>query len=501
MSDAPVAASVGWILSAVILLLSAVVFVLPCWIRLWQWRSEHHIITRACLLLLIPDLVMILDFVPIHIRDLVQGELIDDGYCKASSFLIVACILASNVGNITVAYVTRRMLDPKDQKVTNKTLYVSAAIGWMLGLALASYFAGMGYLGSHRGVYCCTTQVRRGDIAGPVFFVYAVCIAAMVYLYRKAYVQVASVVMPSSGIRTVEVESNNGAVNSLVVAAKGQKPISVRKPTPAISSNMSGSESRDIDDESTIARIAEAQQHPQPAGIGLTGTGLSLITAASPSGASRTAQRSLRSPQSTARSGGATAPTQSASASIARRAILMVVTYYACWSLISLNAVFELAGWQDRSLWWDVVAAWTSKLQPSIDAVILLASMYKVHEKREATKQRNTESSQTATRTLQVKVDGSKLQKSALSPRAPAAVSTPSAGNGAKSRGRLISNGVVSPRSARAVAAQPASVEPPPAAAEDSAGADKRADKQAAASDTGAMLHRRTVSSEVIQYA
>ena len=515
LADTPLVLSVGWILHTVILLLGAIFFVIPCWVRLWQWRSEHHIITRACLLLLIPDFILILDFVPIHIRDLVMGELVDDNYCKASSFIIVTCILASNVGNITVAYVTKRMLDPKDQKVTNKTLYVSAAVSWTLGLLLASYFAGMGYLGSHRGVYCCTTKVRRGDIAGPVFFVYAVCISAMVYLYRKAYVQVASVVMPSSNVRTSEADSGNGAASPRTGAANGQKAVgAARKPGQAITSIISGAKSSDsIEAEETIARIADAQgqqQHrQQPSTDGAVArSGPSVDAAASPTVPK---QRSLRSPASNSRAGTAAAPaaTQSASASIARRAILMVVTYYACWSLISLNAVFELAGWQDRSLWWDVIAAMTAKLQPSIDAMILLASMYKVHEKREAMKQRNNESSQNAAR-LQVKVDGSQLLKSgAMSPRSGMGASPSGAANGAKSRSRLISNGAVSPRAAITVAERPASaaapaspaapVESPPPPADETGAGESEADHSSAAN--GAILHRRTVSSEIVQYA
>ena len=510
MLDAP---AVGWVLSVLILLLGAIFFVIPCWVRLWQWRSEHHIITKACLLLLIPDLVMIVDFVPIHIRDLVTGTLVDDRYCKASSYLICACILASNVGNITVAYVTRRMLDPKDQKVTTRTLYVSAAIGWLLGLALASYFLGQDYLGSHRGVYCCTTQVRRGDIAGPVFFVYGACIAAMVYLYRTAYMQVAAVVMPSTGHRTTDRESSGssdkGAAGSSV-AANGKKAVPVaRKPTPAITSVISGQKSSEsMEAEETIAKIAAAQQPHSPdnaappaadgqAANSSADEQIVGVVSGSPAGT----RSPLRSPHSSSR---ASAPAQqSASASIARRAILMVLAYYACWSLISLNAVFELAGWDDRSLWWDVVAAWASKLQPSIDAFILLASMTKVHDKRQAMKQRNAESSNTAPQRLHVKVDGSQpIKAGAMSPRAASTMFTPSSRNG-KGHGRLVSNGAVSPprgTTAFVLSTQPASpdLSPPPVESPPPPSPSPPEDPPGAATST--ITHRRTVSSEIVQY-
>ena len=502
--------------SVLILMLGAIFVVVPCWVRLWQWRSEHHIITKACLLLLIPDLVMIIDFVPIHIRDLVSGTLIDDKYCEASSYLICACILASNVGNITVAYVTRRMLDPKDQKVTTRTLYVLGAIGWILGIALASYFLGQGYLGSHRGVYCCTNQVRRGDIAGPVFFVFAVCIAAMIYLYHTAYVQVASVVMPST--RLAETEASTASDGGGAASARGggaangkaKGVVLARKPTPVISSVISGQKSSEsMEPEDTIAKIAAAQQQQQQRNSdGDNATGVDrpapVNVAASPTAAARSPPASLRSSNARANS------QQSAAASIARRAILMVFTYYACWLLISLNAVFELAGWSDRSLWWDVVAAWASKMQPTIDAFILLLSMTKVHEKRSAMKLRSAESV-TAGR-VQVKVEASQMGKgNAMSPRGPvsAAISPSSVG-----KGRLISNGAVSPRgtSSPALGVRPSSPItsphrpikeslPPPSPsppADDTTAADAEADKTSAASNT--VTHRRTVSSEVVQY-
>ena len=520
MLDAP---AVGWVSSVLILLLGAIFFVLPCWVRLWQWRSEHHIITKACLLLLIPDLVMIVDFVPIHIRDLATGTLVDDKYCKASSYLICACILASNVGNITVAYVTRRMLDPKDQKVTTKTLYVSAAIGWTLGIALASYFLGQGYLGSHRGVYCCTNQVRRGDIAGPVFFVFAVCIAAMVYLYHTAYVQVSSVVMPSARQSDNERSTDSdgkGAASPRAGGANGAKVkavMSARKPTPAILSNISGQKSSEsMEAEETIATIATAQheqlqrnssdgENAAASSPTTAGRPAALNPAASPIAMSRSPPLSLLNSRPT--------PQLSAAQSIARRAILMVLAYYACWTLISLNAVFELAGWQDRSLWWDVVAAWASKLQPSIDAFILLLSMTKVHEKRSAMKQRNVESSGTAGR-VQVKVEGSQIlsKGNAMSPRR-LVVSTAMSPS-YQGKGRLISNGAVHPRAtsppngARPPSPYDASARPllsesppPPSPApttDDNTTAEAEVDTAAAASNT--VIHRRTASSEVVQY-
>ena len=349
MLDAP---QIGWVVSELILGLGLILFVIPCWRLLWLHRAEHHRITWACLLLLIPDLVQIFDFIPAHLVDLARGVLIDDAVCKASAFIIVACILASNGGNIMVAWTTKRMLDPSDQKVTGRELLAGAAVSWVLGLLLAGYFLGQGYLGSHRGVYCCTNQVARWDIAGIVFLCYGLCIAAMAYYYRKAWKQVHTTVFPSS-------KPTQG--RGLVSGAGGS----------SLEKDSEGREGGGGGDAAVSPR----------------GHSSALVTSSSPlvSPTSRAGARGPASPTSAAAPAGRVS---SASSAVARRAVLMISIYYTCWLLIFLNAIFELAGWSNRSVWWDIFAAWTAKCQPALDAYVLSQSMTKAQERKEAMKSR-----------------------------------------------------------------------------------------------------------------
>jgi hypothetical protein len=125
---------VCWIINCIEHLGALLFFLLPCYYYFYVYRHEHHMITKACFLLLIPDLMQIINFLPIHLLDLHNGYLDDDNYCKASAYLIVASIFASNGANITVAYVTKRMLDPKDQKVTVRLIATAGVVSWALGL-------------------------------------------------------------------------------------------------------------------------------------------------------------------------------------------------------------------------------------------------------------------------------------------------------------------------------------------------------------------------------
>ena len=421
MLDAP---QIGWVVSELILGLGLILFVIPCWRLLWLHRAEHHRITWACLLLLIPDLVQIFDFIPAHLVDLARGVLIDDAVCKASAFIIVACILASNGGNIMVAWTTKRMLDPSDQKVTGRELLAGAAVSWVLGLLLAGYFLGQGYLGSHRGVYCCTNQVARWDIAGIVFLCYGLCIAAMAYYYRKAWKQVHTTVFPSS-------KPTQG--RGLVSGAGGS----------SLEKDSEGREGGGGGDAAVSPR----------------GHSSALVTSSSPlvSPTSRAGARGPASPTSAAAPAGRVS---SASSAVARRAVLMISIYYTCWLLIFLNAIFELAGWSNRSIWWDICAKWGAKCQPAVDAYLLSQSIIKAQERKAAAKNRAVpvmDSQQGSTADRERGVTGSMARSptakasnkgmaigSAASPRPGSAARPPSAASSDAANARTKLRGVSS---------------------------------------------------------
>ena len=296
--------------------------------------------------------------------------------CTASAFLTVASILASNGGNITVAYVTKRMLDPRDQKVSVVTILIGAAVSWTLGIVLASYFYAQDYLGSHRDVYCCTTVVARADVAGPVFLCFAVAITAMVILYSQAYRQVKLSVLPQHG-RTGKHENSAASDGSASGSSEEQQAAAVAPATNPASP--------------AAVHQSRGQQLPSPDAAG------GSTSLASPSGRSAQPQR-----------------VSSASSAVARRGSAMVLVYYGCWSLVTLNAIFELAGWDSRSVWWDIAAALMTKTQPGINALIMIHSMWE--GAREA---RGSEGEDDRLRPLSPVKSVSRLQQQQPSPPPP----------------------------------------------------------------------------------
>ena len=490
MMDAP---QIGWVVSELILGCGLVLFVVPCWRLLWQYRHEHHRITWACLLLVIPDLVQVCDFIPIHMVDLVRGVLVDDAYCKGSAFVIVACILASNGGNMLVAWTTKRMLDPADQKVTGQQLLLGAATSWVLGLLLAGYFLGQGYLGSHRGVYCCTNQVARWDIAGPVFLCYGVCIVTMAYFYRKAWRQVHSTVFPS----------NQRSHPRGVVSAAGN-------------SEVGGSR----DKEGGVEGAGSASPRGGSAAAA-TATTAFLATSSPLASPNSRATRTAVSPASPTTPVAATGRVSSASSAVARRAVLMVGVYYACWFLICLNAIYELSGWSDRSLWWDIVAKWLAKCQPAIDAFILSQSIIKAQERKTAMKSRAAAggpqdsqggSSGAAPARSPTAATSPKLPATTSStasrptPRGPQIASPRDAAQRPKVGGVIEVRGALHPPPKLDVSSNGGGADEPPGSV---AAAESRAESAAAAEPTPSppppessdgLHHRRTMSSDIATY-
>jgi hypothetical protein len=346
---------VCWIINCIEHLGALLFFILPCYYYFYVYRHEHHMITKTCILLLIPDAMQIINFLPIHLLDLHNGYLDDGRYCKASAYLIVASIFASNGANITVAYVTKRMLDPKDQKVTIRLIAIAGVVSWTLGLGLASYFLGQGYLGSHRGVYCCTSEIARGDIAGPVFICYGVCIGGMGYLYWQAYKQVKFSVLPQrDGAQELSDSPATHSTDEGGTVNKVEKEPN-RVPQTSVADSSGG-----------VSELRSLQMHVNSGDVAIS-------PLASPTSPSRRKAKRV----------------SNAASVIAKRGVVMILTYYVCWSIIVLNAIFELAGWESRSIWWDIAGAIAAKTQPSIDAFLMLTSMHKVHELKMAQKQRS----------------------------------------------------------------------------------------------------------------
>ena len=56
---------------------------------------------------------------------------------------------------------------------------------------------------------------------------------------------------------------------------------------------------------------------------------------------------------------------------LAVRGLTMVAIYYLCWFPVSLNAAFDLLGFERYSLWMDVAASWAIKLAPICHSAVV----------------------------------------------------------------------------------------------------------------------------------
>ena len=89
-------------------------------------------------------------------------------------------------GAVAIAITTKRCLDFKDRRVTYSYQLGWGLFGWLMGFALASYYASISQLGDYKTLYCGARDNTRYDVSIPVFVVFGCCMITMIYYYRLA---------------------------------------------------------------------------------------------------------------------------------------------------------------------------------------------------------------------------------------------------------------------------------------------------------------------------
>ena len=214
-----------WSVSVALLSISACLMI-PIYTRfLRSWR-EHHVIVQASVSLLVPDLLLVVNFLPLEVMNLSVDHFASRNYCTASAFLTVSSILASNAGVIFVAFTTWNVI-AHGQKQTNwRWLLGSQAVGWALGVALAAYYYTKDYLGVYLGLYCCTTDKHHLDIVLPVFITFFVSSSAMAWFYFATFKHIRNVTQLASNLKSKSPNANERTLHTVAV-----KPITTRPPS------------------------------------------------------------------------------------------------------------------------------------------------------------------------------------------------------------------------------------------------------------------------------
>jgi hypothetical protein len=93
----------------------------------------------CCAAVLVPDICMILNFLPASLDHLVTNGVADTTRCKLSAFVAIAQIMSLNMGTVLIAFTTWRMIIGK--KTSDSVILAGyQTFAWGVGIILASVF-------------------------------------------------------------------------------------------------------------------------------------------------------------------------------------------------------------------------------------------------------------------------------------------------------------------------------------------------------------------------
>eukprot|EP00475_Leptophrys_vorax_P006286 TRINITY_DN1387_c0_g1_i1.p1 TRINITY_DN1387_c0_g1~~TRINITY_DN1387_c0_g1_i1.p1 ORF type:complete len:358 (+),score=93.65 TRINITY_DN1387_c0_g1_i1:187-1260(+) len=136
----------------------------------------------------IADAFTILNFLPRDIYHIVTGSLDSGGWCKFSAFWTISCCVALNANAAAIAYFTNDLVNDKFRPdIARRKVLLTTAVGWIVGIVMASGFMASDFIGDFRGLYCCLSRIQGVKIFLPYFLVTSVAFSFMLVFYRKAF--------------------------------------------------------------------------------------------------------------------------------------------------------------------------------------------------------------------------------------------------------------------------------------------------------------------------
>lgn len=123
-----------WLVSIVLLVASSIVMI-PVYIRFFRRYRHHHPIIQSSIALIIPDILLVINFLPFESFAL-QYVGYDADYCTASSFAAISSVVASNAGVIAMAYTTHSILVGSKRSMNIAAIVGLQGGGWAIGIAL-----------------------------------------------------------------------------------------------------------------------------------------------------------------------------------------------------------------------------------------------------------------------------------------------------------------------------------------------------------------------------
>jgi len=114
----------------------AAALMIPVFTRFVREWDRHHPIVQASITLVLPDLLLVTNFLPLEAMNLAVDHFASKNYCTFSAFATVSGIVASNAGVIYISYTTYAVIVLGQRKTNYRTLIGTQVLGWAIGMSL-----------------------------------------------------------------------------------------------------------------------------------------------------------------------------------------------------------------------------------------------------------------------------------------------------------------------------------------------------------------------------
>jgi hypothetical protein len=131
--DMPLIRAYWWV--SIAMLLASVPLMARVYYALFTRLRTLHPIIQASVTLVIPDILLVLNFLPFKAVALYTNAF-DPAYCTGSAILTIIGTCTSNAGVLTLAYTTHAVLVRSHQKIDMRAVVALQLAGWSMGISI-----------------------------------------------------------------------------------------------------------------------------------------------------------------------------------------------------------------------------------------------------------------------------------------------------------------------------------------------------------------------------
>eukprot|EP00455_Lapot_gusevi_P034337 TRINITY_DN3782_c0_g1_i5.p1 TRINITY_DN3782_c0_g1~~TRINITY_DN3782_c0_g1_i5.p1 ORF type:complete len:350 (-),score=31.48 TRINITY_DN3782_c0_g1_i5:432-1415(-) len=181
---APFAESLHWVVCLLALSMGSVLTLLS--LAAIRSRYRAHDTLLLFLLVLAPDVVLYLNYIPFFSAALINEGIPTGAACTLSGFFIVSSICATNLGICFQSYaIYARVAHQKRITLTHIALY--GGVSWSIGFGVAILYLIQFEMGPYKGLYCCVAGHYSWENSLPIFIFFLLSMGSIVIFYGKLF--------------------------------------------------------------------------------------------------------------------------------------------------------------------------------------------------------------------------------------------------------------------------------------------------------------------------